>query len=78
MTKIKRDQEKAEEFHEAVNSDISKQSIQEALGAGITQWLERRARDGKVSFRWSSVCAEFGVRSVSVTAVACKRSRSLC
>ena len=44
MTKIKRDQEKAEEFHEAVNSDIYKQSIQEALGAGITQWLERRIR----------------------------------
>ena len=71
MTKIKRDQEKAEEFHEAVNSDISKQSIQEALGAGITQWLERRIRSslgrsgGRISSPESTFCADscFGIRS---------------
>ena len=32
MTKIKWDQEKAEEFHEAVSSETSKESIQEAFG----------------------------------------------
>ena len=32
MTKIKWDQEKAEEFHEAINSETSKESFQEAFG----------------------------------------------
>ena len=32
MTKIKCDQEKAEEFHEAINSETSKESFQEAFG----------------------------------------------
>ena len=32
MTKIKWDQEKAEEFHEAISSETSKESIQEAFG----------------------------------------------